>query len=106
MVRKKKGPKRLPKEAMMPAASLDTEGASIVLGRRRGEAKEPSNGYPLPLPECFFPRGRTHDAGVFIPGGAVSGPAFICRLTSINQAPELLEASQTVLGTIPSFSIY
>lgn len=72
----------------------------------RGEAKEPSNGYPLPLPECFFPRGRTHDAGVFIPGGAVSGPAFICRLTSINQGPELLEASQTVLGTIPSFSIY
>lgn len=39
MVRKKKGPKRLPKEAMMPAASLDTEGASIVLGRRRGEAR-------------------------------------------------------------------
>lgn len=29
--KKKKGPKRLPKEAMTPAGSLDTEGASIVL---------------------------------------------------------------------------
>lgn len=74
-----------------------------------GKVKKPSSSHvpdPLPPPERIFPRGWMHDVGVFIPGRAVSGPVFICHLTSINQVPKLLEASQTVLGTNLSFNIY
>lgn len=63
---------------------------------------------PLPLPERLFPKGldARRGCGVFMPGGAVSGPVFISHLTSINQAPKLFVAGQTVLETNPSFNIY
>lgn len=54
----------------------------------------------------FSPRGQLHDVGVFIPGRAVSNPVFISHLTSVNRAPTLVGASQMVLGTRPSSSVY
>ena len=73
-----------------------------------GRAEKPSSSYapdPLPPPEQLFP---VHGARCwcFYPRQSCQRPSFHLPPNSINQAAKLLEASQTVLGTNPSFNIY
>ena len=73
-----------------------------------GRAEKPSSSDasdPLPPPEQLFP---VHGARCwcFYPRQSCQRPSFHLPPSSINQAPKLLEASQTVLGTNPSFNTY